>query len=78
MVTDPASPGASEPALSTIDGTWDEPFDLPADPELVMERTGYDCLEEATYPANSVSKKAFITSTIKPARWKHPQRRCVM
>jgi len=58
IVTDPASPGASEPALSTIGGTWDEPFDLPADPELVMERTGYACLDESTYPANSVFEES--------------------
>jgi len=44
--------------LSTIGGTWDEPFDLPADPELVMERTGYACLDESTYPANSVFEES--------------------
>ena len=58
IVTDPLSPGVSEPALSAIGGTWDEPFDLPADPELVMERTGYACLDESTYPANSVFEES--------------------
>ncbi len=58
IVTDPTSPGISEPALSTIGGTWDEPFDLPADPELVMERMGYACLDESTYPANSVFEES--------------------
>jgi hypothetical protein len=58
IVTDPASPGISEPALSPIGGTWDEPFDLPADPELVMQRTGYACLDESTYPPNSVFEES--------------------
>jgi len=58
IVTDPASPGASEPALSTVGGTWDEPFDLPADPELVMERTGYACLDEFGFPPNSVFEES--------------------
>jgi hypothetical protein len=58
IVTDPASPGTSEPVLSTVGGTWDEPFDLPADPELVMERTGYACLDESTYPPNSVFEES--------------------
>jgi hypothetical protein len=58
LVTDPASPGTSEPALSSIGGAWDEPFQLPADPELVMQRTGYACLDEATYPPNSVFEES--------------------
>jgi hypothetical protein len=58
IVTDPASPGGSEPALNTVGGTWDEPFDLPADPELLMERTGYACLDESTYPPNSVFEES--------------------
>jgi hypothetical protein len=58
IVTDPSSPAVSEPALSTVGGSWDEPFDLPADPELVMERTGYACLDESTYPPNSVFEES--------------------
>jgi len=58
IVTDPASPGIAEPALSSIGGTWDEPFDLPGDPELVMERTGYACLDEFGFPPNSVFEES--------------------
>ncbi|HWX92842.1 MAG TPA: hypothetical protein VNY29_09440, partial [Terriglobales bacterium] len=58
IVTDPASPGTSEPALSTIGGTWDEPFDLPADPEMVMQRTGYACLDEFGFPPNSAFEES--------------------
>lgn len=58
IVTDPTSPGASEPALSTAGGTWDEPFDLPADPELVMQRTGYACLDEFGFPPNSAFEES--------------------
>ena len=58
IVTDPASPGTSEPALSKIGGTWDEPFQLPADPELVMERTGYACIDEFGFPPNSAFEES--------------------
>jgi hypothetical protein len=58
LVTDPASAKTSEPALSSIGGAWDEPFQLPADPELVMQRTGYACLDESTYPPNSVFEES--------------------
>jgi hypothetical protein len=44
--------------LSTIGGTWDEPFDLPADPELVMQRTGYACLDEFGFPPNSAFEES--------------------
>ncbi|HEY3595315.1 MAG TPA: lysyl oxidase family protein [Polyangiaceae bacterium] len=54
IVTDEASPGMSEPALSTIGGTWDEPFTFPVDPELLVQRTGYACMDEAEFPPNSV------------------------
>jgi hypothetical protein len=58
IVTDPLSPGTSEPALSTLGGTWDEPFNLPADPELVMQRTGYACIDESGFPPNSVFEES--------------------
>jgi Lysyl oxidase len=58
IVTDLASPGTSEPALSTVGGTWDEPFDLPADPELVMQRSGYACLDEFGFPPNSAFEES--------------------
>ena len=47
IVTDATSADASQPGnLDSIGGTWDEPFDLPADPELVQQRSGYDCIDE--------------------------------
>ena len=58
LVTDSASPGSSEPALSSIGGAWDESFQLPADPELIMQRTGYACLDEFSYPPNSVFEES--------------------
>lgn len=54
VVTDLASPGISEPALAEIGGTWDEPFVFPIDPELLVQRTGYACMDEAEFPPNSV------------------------
>ncbi|HKW15910.1 MAG TPA: lysyl oxidase family protein [Terriglobales bacterium] len=58
LVTDPASPSASEPALTSIGGTWDEPFQLPADPELVMQRSGYACIDEFGFPPNSAFEES--------------------
>src|ERR1041384_3640869 len=54
LVTDPGSPGAVEPNLATTGGTWDETFTLPIDPELLLQRTGYSCMDENEYPAFSV------------------------
>jgi hypothetical protein len=54
LVTDAESPGTSEPALADIGGVWDEPFVLPVDPELLLQRTGYACMDEAEFPPNSV------------------------
>jgi hypothetical protein len=54
VLTDFASPGISEPALADIGGTWDEPFVFPVDPELLVQRTGYACMDEAEFPPQSV------------------------
>ena len=54
VVTDVESPGISEPALSEIGGTWEEEFVFPVDPELLVQRTGFACMDEAEFPPNSV------------------------
>jgi hypothetical protein len=54
VVTDADSPGSSEPALSEIGGTWPEQFVFPVDPELIVQRTGFACMDEAEFPPNSV------------------------
>lgn len=54
LLTDADSPGAVEPALATTGGIWDEDLIFPADPELILERTGYACMDEAEYPIPSV------------------------
>jgi len=69
LVTDAASPGAVEPNLAKIGGTWDEPFNLPSDPELLLERTGYACMDENEYPLGSVFEENtwyFYDDTCKP------------
>jgi hypothetical protein len=61
LVTTVASVEESEPALATVDGTWEETITLPVDPTLLMERTGYACLSEADFPPNSVtSENAYL------------------
>jgi hypothetical protein len=54
IVTDKDSPGKVDPALGTIGGTTDEYFDLPTDPDLLLQRTGYACMDEDEYPPGSV------------------------
>jgi hypothetical protein len=54
LISDPDSPGAVEPALRRIGGTWAEPLILPIDPDLLFERTGYACMDEIEFPIGSV------------------------
>jgi hypothetical protein len=46
--------GLAEPLLGEIGGVYDELFVLPVEPELLLERTGYACMNEGEYPPNSV------------------------
>jgi hypothetical protein len=48
------SPRVSEPELARVGGTWQEPFVFPVDPELLLHRTGYACVDESDFPLNSV------------------------
>jgi len=57
LVTDLESPAISEPALSEIGGTWPEGFVFPVDPELLVQRTGFACMDEAEFPPNSVDSE---------------------
>lgn len=57
VVTDPDSPGQSDPALADVGGTTTEPFVFPIDPELLVQRTGYACMDEAEFPPNSVDSE---------------------
>lgn len=57
LLTDEASPGYSEPKLSSVGGSWSEPFTLPIDPELLLQRTGFACIDEEDFPFNSVDSE---------------------
>ncbi len=57
VLTDQDSPGVSEPSLLGIGGIWNEPFTLPLDPEQLLQRTGYACMDEAEFPPNSVDSE---------------------
>lgn len=54
LLTPYKQPALAEPKLAKAGGVWVEPFLLPADPELLLERTGYACMDEADFPPNSV------------------------
>ena len=53
ILTDTESPGLSEPMLSEVGGAWQEPLVLPADPDLLLQRTGNACVNEGGFPPNS-------------------------
>src|SRR5207237_9727274 len=57
LLTDFASPGSSEPNLTKIGGVWDEPFVLPVDPEMLLQRTGFTCMDEEDFPFPSVDSE---------------------
>jgi Lysyl oxidase len=57
LLSDFASPAVSEPQLAKVGGTWDEPFILPIDPELLLQRTGFACMDEDSFPFNSVDSE---------------------
>jgi len=54
LISDADSPAAVEPALARVGGKWAEPLILPVDPDLLFERTGYACMDEAEFPLGSV------------------------
>jgi hypothetical protein len=61
LLTDVDSPAASDPALARVGGSWDESFVLPLDPELLLQRTGYACMDESEFPPNSVDGENVYT-----------------
>jgi hypothetical protein len=61
LLTDAESPAAAEPQLQEPGGKWAEPFILPADPDLLLQRTGNACLNEAGFPPDSYdSENAWV------------------
>jgi hypothetical protein len=53
ILTDAVSPAEAEPSLGVIGGTWQEPFIFPADPDMLLQRTGNACVNEGGFPAES-------------------------
>ncbi len=58
ILTDRASPADAEPALAKSGGMRKESFKLPLDPELLLERTGYACMDEFEFPLGSVFEES--------------------
>lgn len=61
LLTTSESPGEAEPKLAYAGGVWEEPFVLPVDPELLLQRTGYACMDESEFPPNSVDGENVYT-----------------
>lgn len=57
LLSDAVTPAVAEPALAKIGGHWDEPYELPLDPEFLFQRTGYACLDEDGYPLRSAESE---------------------
>ncbi len=60
LLAEKASVVRSEPNLGRVGGYWEEPFSFPIDPELIVQRTGYACMDEAQFPPNSVDTEDVI------------------
>jgi len=58
LLTDSASLSTAEPALDRNNGKWTEPFILPIDPEQLVQRTGYACMDEDQYPKGSIDPES--------------------
>jgi hypothetical protein len=54
LLSDVASAPSADPAFGEVGGSWDEPFVFPLDPELLLQRTGYACMDESEFPPSSV------------------------
>jgi hypothetical protein len=72
ILSDTASPSASEPQLAKPNGSWSEPFLLPVDPDLLLERTGYACMDEFEFPPYSVFEQNTSYSTTIPVGLRLP------
>ena len=57
LLSGPDQPALSDPELAEVGGVVEEPFVLPVDPELLLERTGYACMDEEDFPPNSVDSE---------------------
>ena len=66
LLTSVAEAGLADPALARVGGVAEEAFVLPADPDLLLERTGMACMNESGFPPNSVdteNARAFFDDT---------------
>ncbi len=61
ILSDVASVAVSDPELGTVGNAVEESFELPVDPELVLQRTGYACIDEAEFPPGSVDAESVAT-----------------
>lgn len=66
LLTSVNEAGQADPALAAAGGAAQETFTLPVDPDLLLERTGMACMNEAEFPPNSVDSenaRAFFDDT---------------
>jgi hypothetical protein len=57
LLSDEASPGATEPNLAAVGGVHTESFMFPIDPTMLFQRTGYACMDEDEFPPESVDEE---------------------
>jgi len=57
ILTDVDSPATAEPRLSRVGGVWNEPFKLPLDPEFLLQRTGFACVDEDALPPHTADSE---------------------
>lgn len=57
ILSDAGSVAAAEPALAVAGGVWEEPFLFPADPDMLVQRTGEACINDGGIPPNSIDSE---------------------
>lgn len=57
LLTGADQPALADAMLAEVGGFVDETFVLPVDPELLLERTGFACMDEEDFPPNSVDSE---------------------
>ncbi|CAG8822559.1 27368_t:CDS:2, partial [Dentiscutata erythropus] len=73
LVTDALTINRSEPALNVIGGKWSDSWILPVDSEFLLQRTGYACLDEYSFPKQTVESENVWVYYNDTCKAEHPQ-----
>ncbi|CAG8611162.1 15046_t:CDS:10, partial [Gigaspora margarita] len=63
LVTDANTIDRSEPALNRMGGKWSDHWILPVDPEFLLQRTGYECVDRKSHTIDSENIWAYYNDS---------------